>query len=135
VDEFGVGADGDHFRTDLFEAIILLCQSSKFGRSDEGEVGGIEKQDDPSAFGFQLFQADRTEILPHRIIDFDLEGWDLLSDPETRNGFTHFLSSSRAGCLMPILWQSAGIGLIRGHHIMKWAEGIDDKRLTIDLNR
>ena len=45
VHELRVTANGDDLRTHFLETIVLLCQSSKFGRSDECEVGGVEEQE------------------------------------------------------------------------------------------
>jgi catechol 2,3-dioxygenase-like lactoylglutathione lyase family enzyme len=63
VDELGVGADGDEGGAELLEAFLLLCQSSEFGGSDEGEVGGVEEQDGPLSLGFDLVQGDAPEIV------------------------------------------------------------------------
>jgi hypothetical protein len=49
VHELGVRADRDDLRAELLEAIVLLCQSSEFSRSDEGEVGRVEEQHRPLA--------------------------------------------------------------------------------------
>ena len=43
VDELGIGADSDHFSVQFPEFFILLCQSSEFGGSNKGKIGGVEK--------------------------------------------------------------------------------------------
>jgi hypothetical protein len=112
VNKLGVGADGNDFRADFFKAPILLCQSSKFGRSDKGEVGGIEEKNGPFALGLDFIQADHAEVLPDRVIDLNLKGGNLLPYPETCNRFTHIEFSSRMRCLTPVTFQHHAQGCI-----------------------
>ena len=62
----------------LLELVIPLCQSGKFGGSNEGEVGGIEEQHGPFFRGFQLLQADLAEVFFYRIVHIELEIGDLV---------------------------------------------------------
>ena len=42
-----IGAHGYNLATHALEAVVLLCQSSKLGCSDKGEVCGVKEQDAP----------------------------------------------------------------------------------------
>jgi hypothetical protein len=78
VDELRVPAHGDHFGPQGAELVIPLCQSGKFGGSDESEVGGIEEQHGPFFRGFQLLQADLAEVFFYWIVHIELEIGDLV---------------------------------------------------------
>jgi hypothetical protein len=56
--ELSIGAYGNDVAPHLLEAILLLCQSSEFSRSDEGEVGWIEEEAGPASPFFLFGQAD-----------------------------------------------------------------------------
>jgi len=56
VNELGVGAHRDEFRAHLGEPVLLLCQSSEFRSSDEGEVGRVEEQNRPFTGFLQFLQ-------------------------------------------------------------------------------
>jgi hypothetical protein len=73
VDEFSIRADGDDLCADFLETIILLCQSSKFSRSDKREVGRIKEEDGPFFVILQLIEADFAEVLRNWIIDLNLK--------------------------------------------------------------
>jgi hypothetical protein len=62
VDILGISAYGYDLGACFFEGFILLCQSSKFGGSNEGEIGGIEEEDGPFLCGFLPCQGDLAEI-------------------------------------------------------------------------
>jgi len=62
VRELGVRAHGDNVTAHPLEPLLLLCQSSELGRSDEGEIGGIEKENGPALPGDLLLQAELAEI-------------------------------------------------------------------------
>lgn len=49
MDKLGVRADCNYFSAEGDEIVVLLCQSSEFCRSDEGEISRIKKQDGPFA--------------------------------------------------------------------------------------
>ena len=73
VYKLSIGADGDELGTQLFEAILLLCQSSEFGRSDEGEIGGIEEPYGPLPVFLVLIEAHRPEIILSGVVGRELE--------------------------------------------------------------
>ena len=73
VDELGVRAHGNELGTQLREAILLLCQSSEFGRSDEGEVRWVEEQNSPFTLRLDLIEADGPEVVFDRVIGRKLE--------------------------------------------------------------
>jgi hypothetical protein len=79
--ELGVPADRDDLRTDLLEGLVLLCQSSELGGSDEGEVRGIEEQDRPFLRRFKGGEADLAEIPLRRLEGLQFELRDFLTDP------------------------------------------------------
>jgi hypothetical protein len=43
VDIFAVRAYRDQFRAQTVEALVQLCQSRKFGRSNKGEIRRVEE--------------------------------------------------------------------------------------------
>ena len=63
------------------EPLVLLCQSSEFGRSDEGEIGRIEEEDRPAAVADLLAHADLAEVPPRRLVRVQLEVRDLVPQP------------------------------------------------------
>ncbi len=58
MDEFGICADSYQFCTKGLKILMLLCQSSKFGCSDKGEIGRIEEQHCPLLICLQFSKAD-----------------------------------------------------------------------------
>jgi hypothetical protein len=62
VDELGIAADGDDVGAHPLKALMLLCQSSEFRGSDEGEV--------------------RAEVPPPRLVRVQLEVRDLVPELE-----------------------------------------------------
>jgi hypothetical protein len=87
--ELGVGADGNDFCARLFERFILLCQSSKFRGSDEGEIGGIKEKYRPLLCCFLGGEADFAEIALDRIERLQFEIRDSLPDAQTTTVFRH----------------------------------------------
>jgi hypothetical protein len=61
VYELRVGAHGHDIATHFLEAVLLLCQSSELGRSNESEVGRIEEQQAPTAVLLLLCQIELPE--------------------------------------------------------------------------
>jgi len=82
VNELGIGADRNDFSTGLFEGCVLLCQSSKFRRSDKGKIRGIEEENGPLFGGFLGGQTDLAEISFGRIECFEFEIGNGLAKPE-----------------------------------------------------
>src|SRR3990172_9704468 len=62
VDKLGIGADRYHLGSHLFEPVVLLCQSSKFGCSDKCKVRRIEKEESPLLVCHLGLKADLAEI-------------------------------------------------------------------------
>jgi len=62
MDELGVDADRDQLGVQFFELLVLLCQSSEFGRSDEGKIGGVEEKNRPFFCCLLLFETDLAKI-------------------------------------------------------------------------
>jgi hypothetical protein len=89
VDELGIGTDRNDLGADLLEPIILLCQSSKFGRSDEGEIRRVEEENRPFARAFELIELDRAEFPLDRIVGLDREGRHFL--PDLENMINHWV--------------------------------------------
>jgi hypothetical protein len=48
VDKLRVCADRNNVAAHLYKAVMLVCQNSKFGGSNKGEIGGTKEQDRPS---------------------------------------------------------------------------------------
>src|SRR5262249_31949188 len=90
VGELRVGAHGDDVTAHPLEPLVLLCQSSELGRSDEGEVRGVEEEDGPPLAGDLIPEAERSEISPDGVIGGELEVRDDLSqlEPGARIGHT-----------------------------------------------
>ncbi len=87
--EFGVGADRNYFSSCFFEGFILLCQSSKFGGSDEGKIGGIKEKDGPLLCRLLRGQRYLGEIAFGRIEGFKFEIWYGLAYSEGTTVFRH----------------------------------------------
>jgi len=84
------------------EPLVLLCQSSEFGRSDEGEIGRIEEEDRPAAVADLLAHADLAEVPPRRLVRVQLEVRDLVPQPLARGEQvfqSHFGKDPRDGFL------------------------------------
>jgi hypothetical protein len=73
VNKDGVRADRNNFSANFLEPVVLLCQSSKLGGSDECEIRGVEKQDGPFTLRFQIRQTDLAEITLLRLENVDFE--------------------------------------------------------------
>ena len=52
---------------------MLLCQSSEFRRSDEGEIRRVEEQDRPALVGDLVLQAELPEVALARFVGDELE--------------------------------------------------------------
>ncbi len=50
VGELGIDGNTDHFHTALLELFIAVIEGNQLGRTDEGEIEGIEEQDGCFAF-------------------------------------------------------------------------------------
>ena len=65
MNEPAVGADGEHFDAQLLQFIIDGSDRCEFGRSDKGEITGIEAEDNPLSFvigEFDVFEAFAFDI-------------------------------------------------------------------------
>jgi hypothetical protein len=83
VDELGVGAHGNDVRVQFLEFLVLLRQSSEFGGSDEGKIGGVKEEDGPFLRGLLGREADLSEIAFCGFKGIDLEVRDALPDLQT----------------------------------------------------
>jgi hypothetical protein len=83
VDEFCVRADSDYLRIRFFEFLVLLCQSSEFCCSDEGEVRWIKEQDGPFLGCFLSGKGEFSKIPLSRLKCFELEIGNTLTNAET----------------------------------------------------
>ena len=84
VDELGVGAHRDDVAPHLHEPVVLLCQSSELGRSNEGEVGRVEEEDRPALAGDLVGERELPEVVLHGVVGGELEVGDLLPQLEPR---------------------------------------------------
>jgi hypothetical protein len=73
VHELGVRAHSDDVAAHFDEAIVLLCQSSEFGRSDEREICGIEEEDSPAFVLDLVLHAEFAEVAFRRLVRFELK--------------------------------------------------------------
>src|SRR5215471_2951558 len=89
VREMSVRAHGNDVTAHPLEPLVLLCQSSKLGRSDEREVGGIEEEDRPALPGDLVPEAELSEITLDGVIGGELEVGNDLSQPEPGAGIGH----------------------------------------------
>src|SRR5215510_12994020 len=71
------------------EPLVLLCQSSELGRSDEREVRRIEEEDAPPLAGYLVPEAELSEIPLDGVIGGELEVGDDLSQLEHGAGIRH----------------------------------------------
>jgi hypothetical protein len=62
VHELRISAHRDDIAAHPHEPLVLLCQSSELGGSDEGEIGGIEEEDRPSLLAELFLQAEFPEV-------------------------------------------------------------------------
>jgi hypothetical protein len=83
VDKFGIRAYGNNFGAGFFEIFILLCQSSKFRRSNKGKIGGVEEKDGPLFCRFLSSEAVLAEIAFYGIVSFNLEIRHVLANSNT----------------------------------------------------
>ena len=50
VREAAVGANGEYLNAEVFKIVLVGSNCCQFGRSDEGEVAGVETEQDPFSF-------------------------------------------------------------------------------------
>ena len=89
VNKLRVAAHRDDVGAKLLEVVLLLCQSSEFGRSDEGEVGWVEEEDSPLAGGVGGRKAVLTETAGGRLKGGEGEIGDGIANPVRRAGIAH----------------------------------------------
>jgi hypothetical protein len=90
VNKFGIGAYCNYLGADLFESVVLLCQSSKFGGSDKSKVCGVEEENCPFLIRFCIVENEIPEIAFARVINLDFKRWNLLPDSQ-RHVFNHLV--------------------------------------------
>jgi hypothetical protein len=54
MDKLCISTNSNQFSPNFFKVFIPLCQSSKFSRSNKGEIRGVEKEDGPFSVLFKL---------------------------------------------------------------------------------
>ena len=77
VDEVRVGADGVDVYAESLELSIVVCEVSKFGGANEGEVTRVEEEDAPLALEVFVRNLDETLVLA---VSVDLELVELAVD-------------------------------------------------------
>jgi hypothetical protein len=93
MDELRIGAYGDDLGACFFEGFVLLCQSSEFSGSNEGEVSGIEEEHRPFFCGFLACEGNFAEIALYGVEGFQFEVRDVLSDAKGATLIRHGVSS------------------------------------------
>src|SRR5438552_541465 len=76
------------------EPLVLLCQSSELGRSDEGEIRRIEEQDRPPLAVELLLQVELAELLFRGLVRRELEIGYLLAELHPRRRVRHVVWTS-----------------------------------------
>jgi hypothetical protein len=93
VNEFRIAAYGYDFGPQFFELSVLLCQSSKFRCSDEGEVGRIEEQDGPFPRRFLCSKVEFAKIAFGWFKCFEFKIRNALANLQTAAISRHFTPS------------------------------------------
>jgi hypothetical protein len=111
MDEFGISADGNNLGARLAELLMLLCQSSKLGRSDKGKVRGIKEEDSPFSAFSQRLQTHLPEIALPGLIRFKFKIRDVLSGSQAATVLAH----SRPPSFFLTSYHQNGRSQISGH--------------------
>jgi hypothetical protein len=82
VDEVGIGAHGENFAVLLPEALEMLAQILQLRGTDEGKVGGVEKEYGPMAQ--EILLGVKTALAP--AVAVDGKGSQRLADQMTHGG-------------------------------------------------
>jgi hypothetical protein len=78
---------------------VLLCQSSKFGRSNEGKIGRVKEKDRPAILGELVLQTKIAEFVLRRIVSGEFEIRNFLAELKFLGHFT-WSPSSQGSCAL-----------------------------------
>lgn len=63
VGEMRVGRDSIDFHPQCLERVIVICEITQFGWTNDGEVGRVEKHDGPLAFQIGITNRNKFAIV------------------------------------------------------------------------